>query len=293
MVPRAAASLVLLREVSDDGQASGPQPPDALEVFMLRRPVEDAVLAGAYVFPGGKVDREDAHVDALVRLRESPDLLQARLAEAGLPPHEAAAVFFAAFRETFEEVGVLLAAGVGQAEADRARDLAGLGLGFAEILERLDLHLDPAQLLPWSRWITPRVPTMMRKRFDTRFFVTAMPAGQQPRPDPREAIGGEWVRPRAALARYWEGSIDLAAPQIMTLAHLSRFASLKAAISEARQRPPPLIEPQDFEIEGGRLLCYPGDERHPVAKRAMPGPTRMIYSDGRFRPEQGFEAWFD
>jgi 8-oxo-dGTP pyrophosphatase MutT (NUDIX family) len=199
----------------------------------------------------------------------------------------------AAFRETFEETGVLLADGADHALADRATAISREGFGFVEVLERLDLRLDPLRLFPWSRWVTPQVPTMMRKRFDTRFLVALMPPGQVARADARESAGGEWFEPRAALRRYWDGEIALAAPQIMTLAHLARLPGLQAVVDEASRRPPPLIEPEPHEVEGGRMLCYPGDERHPVRERAMPGPTRMLFAGGRFRPEGGFDAWFE
>jgi 8-oxo-dGTP pyrophosphatase MutT (NUDIX family) len=284
--PRAAATVVLLRD------ATGADGRTGVEAFMLKRHGEDSVLAGAYVFPGGKIDREDAEPEAVERLGQAPGVLRDRLGEPELDEAAAAAVFMAAFRETFEETGVLLATGADRTDADRASALCREGLGFVEVLEHLDLRLDPSRLCPWSRWITPRVPTMMRKRFDTRFLVALMPSAQQAHADERESAGGEWLAPRTALRRYWDREIDLAAPQIMTLAHLSRFDGIDAVIAESRRRPPPLIQPQPYEVEGGRLLCYPGDERHPVRERVMPGPTRMVFSQGRFLPEGGFDAWF-
>jgi 8-oxo-dGTP pyrophosphatase MutT (NUDIX family) len=283
---RPAATVVLVRA------APAPSSEGPLQVFMLRRHGEDDVLAGAYVFPGGKVDREDAQPDALARLGQAPDVLRRRLGEPELAEADAAAVFVAAFRETLEETGVLLAQGADQALADRVTALCREGLAFIEVLGHLDLRLDPSLLHPWTRWVTPKVPTMMRKRFDTRFLVALMPPGQDPRADAREAAAGEWIEPRAALRRYWDGEIALAAPQIMTLAHLARLPDMAAVIAEANRRPPPLIEPQPHEVEGGRLLCYPGDERHTVRERAMPGPTRMLFAGGRFRPEGGFDDWF-
>jgi len=57
--PRASATVVLLRD----------EPQKGLEVFLLRRHTASAVLGGAYVFPGGKLDAADctpavhAHLD--------------------------------------------------------------------------------------------------------------------------------------------------------------------------------------------------------------------------------------
>jgi 8-oxo-dGTP pyrophosphatase MutT (NUDIX family) len=281
--PRPAASLVLLRDGSR-----------GLQALLLQRSAEDNVLAGAHVFPGGKLEREDAEDDALERIDATPHALHARLAEPELDAREAAGLFVAAVREAFEETGVLLARDIDEATAARARALRREGLGFTEVLTRLDVQLDAQLLQPWSRWITPRTPSSaMRRRFDTRFFVARTPEGQEAEHDPREAVASAWLAPREALERYWAGEIVLAAPQIMTLAHLSRFADVGEALSEAGSRPPPLIRPQPIETPEGRFVCYPGDDAHEERVRAMPGPTRLLVRDGRFLPLAGFEALFD
>lgn len=279
--PRPAASVMLLRE-----GLGGP------EVFMLRRHSDSDVLGGAYVFPGGKVDGDDHEDEMLARLDTPTHALHASLADPTLEPHRAAGYFVAACRETFEECGVLLAH---QADGDRARrahSLAREGLNFLEMLQQLDLQLAISQLIPWSRWITPRMATLMNKRFDTRFFVAMAPPDQVAQHDERETTEGIWQRPRQALERYWAREIDLAAPQIMTLAHFCRFDNTAAILDEARRRPPPTIEPNPRKIEGGRIVAYPGDPHHPVRERAMPGPTCLTFRDGRFEPEGGFEALF-
>jgi hypothetical protein len=84
----------------------------------------------------------------------------------------------------------------------------------------------------------------------------------------------------------------MAPPQIMTLAQLSRFASVDAALAAARAGRPPLIQPESLEDGGTRVVCYPGDACHPVAERAMEGPTRLRWRNKRFEPEDGFEALF-
>jgi hypothetical protein len=87
--------------------------------------------------------------------------------------------------------------------------------------------------------------------------------------------------------------IELAPPQIMSLAHLARHASVESALAQARLRKPPLVLPEAFEHEGERVVCYPGDDRHSVRERALPGPTRLHYRNRRFEPADGFEALFD
>ena len=96
------------------------------------------------------------------------------------------------------------------------------GLHFGEILARLGLRLDWSNIVPWSRWITPRVPAMFNKRFDARFFVAAVPNDQEARHDNHEATGSFWLRPRVVLEQYWAGEINLAPAQIMSMAALAR-----------------------------------------------------------------------
>jgi len=278
--PRPAATVVLLR----DG-AQG------LEVFLLRRHSASDVLGGAYVFPGGKLDAADSAPELRARLDQAPETLHAALAEPGTDPETAAGLFVAALREAFEECGVLFAEHVaGQAvDTERASALLREGLSFGELLAGLALRLQTRALLPWSRWITPRVPAVTNKRFDTRFFVAALPRGQTAQHDDHETTDSVWLAPRAALEQYRDGQIDMIAPQIMSLAHLARHASVASVLEAARLRPPPLIEPEPFEEDGLRVICYPGDPRHPVRERALPGPTRLCFRNKRFEPTEGFD----
>jgi 8-oxo-dGTP pyrophosphatase MutT (NUDIX family) len=279
--PRPAASLVLLRDS-----------PEGLQALLLQRPGDDTVLAGAHVFPGGKLDREDAEAESLSRIDSAPEALHARLAEPELSSQAAAALYVAALREAFEETGVLLAHGADAALAERACALRRQGLAFGEVLAELDLRIQTSALQPWSRWITPLVPAMMKRRFDTRFFVARVPQGQAVVPDPREAVAADWLAPREALGRYDAAGIELAAPQIMTLVHLARFATVADAMADAAGRGPPVIRPEPVQTPAGRLVCYPGDPAHPICDRAIPGPTRLLFTGGRFAPLDG-QGWFD
>ena len=279
--PRDAATVVLLRE-------SG----GALEVFMLQRAAQSEVLGGAYVFPGGKVDAADAAPQAIERLDAAPAALREALGEPALAEAAAAAFFVAACRETFEEAGVLLSAGAGAEAAEAGARHAAEGASFAELLARLGHTLETRNLVPWSRWITPRIPSVQNKRFDTRFFLALAPSGQTARHDDYEATAGAWLRPRDALDRYWAREIELAPPQIMSLAHLSRHGSAEEAMQAARGRRPPVIQPEPFDLEGTRVVAYPGDPRHPLPDRALPGPTRLRFRKGRFEPFDGFEEFF-
>ena len=283
--PRDAASVVMLR----DG-ATG------LEVLLMRRHTDSAVLGGAYVFPGGKVDAADTAPDMLARLDRSPGELHARLGEPDLTPEQAAAFFVAAAREAAEESGLLLLqrgdTEIALHSADACTRLRA-GESLAALLAAHGARLDTDALAPWSRWITPRRPSVMNKRFDTRFFLAAAPPAQQTQIDDYEVTEARWLTPRAAIAQYQSNEIDLAPPQIISLLHLTLYADVAAAMADARGRTPPLILPEPVEAAETRVLCYPGDADHPVPARALPEPvpTRLLWRNKRFEPPQGFGAF--
>lgn len=281
---RAAATVVLLRD-----STAGP------EVLLLRRNAQASNMAGVYVFPGGKLDADDATLDADTHLDQPHATLHANLNEPDTHSATAAGLYVAALREALEECGLLLAeplGGTSAVNATRARAMLREGQPFAQVLGALQLRLQTRQLAPWSRWVTPLAPTMGTRRFDTRFFVAQAPADQTALHDNEETTDSVWLAPRAALEQYRDGRIDLAPPQIMSLAHLARHASVASVLDAARRQPPPLILPEPFDHDGVRVLCYPGDAMHPVRERALPGPTRLHYHARRFTPEDGFEALF-
>lgn len=279
--PRAAATVVMLRDAAD-----------GLEVLMQKRHAASSVLGGAFVFPGGKLDPADTELDMAAHLDQNPAALHAALGEPGLSPVEAAGLHVAALREAFEESGLLLAHDVTKRLAVLAAMRVTRGLSFNRLLADLSLRLDTANLAPWSRWITPKVPSVTSKRFDTRFFIAVVNDEVEVSHDDHEAVESVWVKPRAALASYWSGTMALAPPQIMSLAHLARHGSAGSVLEEARRRGPMLIEPHTCEIEGQRVVCYPGDERHAVRQRALPGPSRLVFRNSRFEPFDGFESFF-
>ncbi|HEY0877752.1 MAG TPA: NUDIX hydrolase, partial [Zeimonas sp.] len=198
----------------------------------------------------------------------------------------------AACRETLEESGVLFAHGADVAVAQRARERACAAQPFEAVLDALALRLDTGSLVPWTRWITPRVPAMMNRRFDARFFVARLPADQQATHDDHETTESAWLRPRRAIERYRRREIVLAPVQLMSLAHLARHASTASVLDEARGRTPPLVEPESFEENGVRAIAYPGHPRHPVRERAIPGPDCLLLRGELFEPPAGFDALF-
>lgn len=282
--PRDAATVIILRDAPGAG----------LQVFMVQRHGASDVLGGAYVFPGGKLDDSDMQLDAYKHLDQDTAQLQAALAEPALTAPQAQGLFVAALREAFEECGVLFAQ---HASQDANHQLTGYltqhqGAGFNAGLSALSLRLQTTALRPWSRWIAPKMPSFAKKRFDTRFFVAALPEDQEAQHDNVETTASIWLTPREALERYWARSIDMAPPQIMTLSHLSRYTDVASVLQAAASKPPALIAPEPFDDNGARIICYPGDARHSITTAAMPGPSRLRHSDGRFEPEGGFTAFF-
>jgi len=264
--------------------------PGGLEVLLVRRHGNSGVLGGVHVFPGGKLDAADQQVDAAVLDQPAHTLLQA-LGEPGLDLPTALGLHVAALRETFEECGLLLGhVGAVPGLVQQVRAHTRAGAGFAVALQQLGLPLAASSLVPWSRWITPRVPSVTNKRFDTRFFVAAAPQGQAAEHCTFEATEAVWLPPRTGLERYWAGEIDLAPPQIMTLSQFSRLGSVAQVLAAARSRPPALIAPEPFDEAGCRVICYPGDPRHSVPERVWPGPARLIYRNQRFEADGGLAA---
>lgn len=235
VIARPAATIMLLRDqVHADVGSGDPR----LEVLLLRRSGDTPFVPGAHVFPGGAVDAGDrdrtlaAHVDGL------DDITASRLlgvASDGL------AFWIAAIRECLEEAGILVAADDG-ALIDASHDALGDLDGLRSRIEYGDEHLaqlcaDHGLRLPLgdivyvSRWITPEESP---RRYDTRFFAAAMPAGQHAVADDREAVDASWWHPPDALAAWQAEEIQLIQPTVASLELLTGFDSCTAALTALR-----------------------------------------------------------
>ncbi|GAB1328440.1 NUDIX hydrolase [Streptomyces sennicomposti] len=247
--PKRAATVMLLRDTG-----AGPA------VHMLRRRASMAFAAGAYAYPGGGVDPRDD--DRTIRWAGPARAWWAdRL---GVDGTTAQAIVCAAVRETYEEAGVLLAGPgadsvVGDTtgedwEADRAA-LVARELSFAEFLDRRGLTLRSDLLGAWTRWITPEFEP---RRYDTWFFVAALPEGQRTRNASTEADRTVWIRPQDAAAGYDRGELVMMPPTIATLRQLIPYASPAEALAAAPDRDltPVLARAR---LEGGEVvLSWPG-----------------------------------
>ncbi|MEU3549344.1 NUDIX hydrolase [Streptomyces longwoodensis] len=251
VVPRRAATVMLLKDTGE-----GPV------VHMLRRRASMAFAAGAYAYPGGGVDPrdDDHHVGWAGPTR-------AWWAERlGVDEAAAQAIVCAAVRETYEEAGVLLAGPTAETvvgdttgpdwEADRAA-LVARELSFAQFLERRGLVLRSDLLGAWTRWITPEFES---RRYDTWFFVAALPEGQRTRNASTEADRTVWIRPAEAAAAYDRGELVMMPPTIATLRQLAPHGSAAEALAAApaRDLTPVLARAR---LEGDEVvLSWPGHD---------------------------------
>ena len=252
---RDAATVMLLRDGSD-----------GLEVCMLQRNLKSDFVGGAYVFPGGGVDPEDAEQDLEQVFVGRSDADASRLVgvdRTGL------AFWVAAIRESFEEAGVLLAV----TDDDRVVSFADPEVAVRFAVHRADvdsgrrrlaavcvdegLRLDVGAIHYFSRWVTPLGAP---RRYDTRFFVAAAPAEQVALHDDHEVIGTRWLTPAAALADHEAGRITMIFPTVRTMVALERFGTAAEVLDHtagqgAIEPVLPLIE----DVGGGMRIVLPGD----------------------------------
>ena len=258
-----AATVLLLR----DG-AQG------LEVLMTRRSTKASFAPGAYVFPGGGIDTLDAQSHGAAARR--PTQSDEQLTEA-----------IAAIRESFEELGVLLARHADGRWAG-ADDIAALDrhAPFAAQCQAHGLRLAADGVFTLARWITDRD---LPKRFDVPFLVAHMPEGQTPVADEAEQFEPQWVRPHEALERHAAGGFFMIFPTIRTLQRLARFDSAEAVLAACAVSEAPLwtscpragllngkeARYMEDEMPFGELalVCPDGQIAHPLdwqSERAVP-----------------------
>jgi 8-oxo-dGTP pyrophosphatase MutT (NUDIX family) len=123
-----------------------------------------------------------------------------------------------------------------------------------ELREEAGIEIEPEELVPYSRWITPRVvPT----RFDTRFYLALAPAHSPPKPDGSETVEAGWFAPGAALDAHARGKMELVFPTIKHLESLLRYRTAPEALEAARQREVRPIEPRVVTGDGERRIELP------------------------------------
>lgn len=290
--------MILLRDAD---------PPEAL---LIRRHEKSGFFGGAYAFPGGKLDAVDCATATLARLplgsiQRCADLMEPTPGRE-LSPAQAAGLYVAACRELFEEAGVLLAytedgapwqpdqisgrsGFLSSSTTDLRRRIHGGELGFGDMLADLGVHLDLDGLAYWSHWVTP---SLEPRRFDTRFFVARMPAGQEASVDNHETTEQRWLTPAAALAACTAGEIILPPPTLRTLEDLDAVsgtgvaADVEAVLEVARQRPVLAILPKIANTPDGPGIVLPWDPLYGTAEGEALSPEPDYPSDWQRGPSR-------
>ena len=239
---------------------------------MLRRNLKSDFVGGAYVFPGGGVDPVDGEADVAERCVGRSD---AEASQQLSLPRNGLAFWVAAVRETLEEAGLMMAVHDGGDPLDfddpvlaarfvehrRAVDRSERRL--VEICVEENLRLDLSAMHYVGRWITP--PGSPR-RYDTRFFLAAAPAGQRPVQDDREVISAEWIAPDDALERHAVGEFPMLPPTIANLRMLRPYDSTAAALQGAAEIGPiHTIAPRIVSDDHGIRIVMPGDPAYDEA----------------------------
>ena len=238
------------------------------EVLMVKRAARGP-FPNLYVFPGGKVD-ESEQVDGLRAhckgLDDATASYRLGLSDGGLK------YWVACARECFEETGVLLARsgdgspiGPDLAQMERLRQYRQrLNAGESQLMTDLcvgeDLHLHLGDIAYSAHWITPKIE---KKRFNTRFFVAAMPGDQEPVHDGQEVVDSLWIRPEDALKAGEAGTMGLIMPTIENLKSLLGFSSAAEAVqARAAVQEIPAILPKFVKIDGVWTGLLPEDPRY-------------------------------
>jgi len=232
--PHPASTVVLVRPGADGGA----------EIFMNRRPEKMETYAGAYVFPGGRVEEADWSEKMLELVRGlSPDEAR-RILGADSAAKFCLGYWVAAARELFEEAGILFFVGAdggaasstaegnptGRLTEQRQRLQRGT-LDFPSLLESARLHCDVSPLTYFFHRITPEHYPV---RFDTRFFLAALPQGQAPLHASEEVAESLWIAPNEALSRFESGAFRMAPPTVMVLRALAQHGTWHALCTSFR-----------------------------------------------------------
>ncbi len=194
-----AATVLVLRD-SDDG----------MEVLMVKRSKRPP-FENLYVFPGGKIDKEDHFDDyqkyckELLKITKKP-------------------ISFEVFADDEKNmmIGILLAKkqsgefldldGVDKERFDSYRDkLIKNEINLLDICSKEDLMLSTNNIAPLSHWITPNIEA---KRFDTRFFIAYLPKNQTVQHDGQELTQSLWINPAAAIEKAFSGELQMIMPTI-------------------------------------------------------------------------------
>ena len=242
---RPASAVVLARPGARGG----------IEVYMVRRHIRSEFVPDAFVFPGGSVGKDDIATESIADLcAPVPDG----------PVTLGTGFRLAAIRECFEEAGVLLARRDSEPLAISESDVARFSSyrtavysqarSFADLARAEGLTFATDDLIHWAHWVTPeRFP----KRFDTHFFLAAMPLRQTAAHDRLETTDGVWIAPEVALERFHSGLFPIVFATIHQLGALTGFDSIETLFTTFEGRPVTSVRPVVIERDGQDVIVIP------------------------------------
>jgi len=296
-IPRKAATVILLRDEN----------PEGFEVFLLKRHEKSSFMGGNFVYPGGRVDRDDGSFE-ICSFSKGITFDEAHKIFGGtISPEESFAYWIAGIRELFEEAGVLLAYDQkGNLFQIRNQDEQDKFLNYRELLqkgrmticqvalkENLLFALD--HILYYAHWITPEARP---ERFDTRFYLARYPMGQEASHDRKETTAGAWMTPQEALEKNLKGEVILSPPTLKTIEDLSRFKTIDEVINSLKKKEISPILPILTKISGESFILFPWDPEYKMFQRgetpnhldhgrpSQPedNSTRVVLKEGRWLP---------
>ena len=246
---RPAATVLLLRDTAQ-----------GIEVLMTRRSTTASFAPGAYVFPGGGIDAADAAAHAQSTRRAGQTDLHLTQA-------------IAAIRESFEELGVLLARHADGSHVT-TQDIAALDrkAPFAGQCRDRGLTLAGEEVFVLAHWVTDRD---LPRRFDVPFLVARMPLGQTPVADETEQFEPSWMRPADALARHEAGTFFMIFPTIRTLERLRAYDSVDMVLTACAHEKPLWISCPRAGLLGGQDARYM-EHDSPYGELALTSPDGQI-----------------
>jgi 8-oxo-dGTP pyrophosphatase MutT (NUDIX family) len=260
--PKDAATVIFLRQSPNSD--AGP-----FEVLMVLRHPHSKFVPDSYVFPGGCLDHEDYSQDMENRCT-GIDLKKARTILRDMSsPEKALGAWVAGIRETFEEVGLLLAyhsdgtlvSFDSEDVLDRFRSyrkkLQTGEISLVTILRNEGLTLAADRLYYFSHWITPE---LLPLRYDVRFFIAEMPLRQEAVHDGIELMRHVWLTPQKILDNYRRQKFNMVVPTLVTIEELSRYKTIREVIASTENKKIDAILTVMVE-ENGRIVEYMPDGR--------------------------------
>jgi 8-oxo-dGTP pyrophosphatase MutT (NUDIX family) len=220
--PIPASTVILVKETSN-----------GLQTYLLEKSKNLEFAGGAYVFPGGTIQKQDRNPEWFSHISGVPfPDWQKNFVDCS--EIDLLGFYISALRELFEEAGILLCQSPPPESLKKLRKSLLKGKPFLALIKEHHLKLSSERLIYLSHWITPEV---FKTRFSARFFITEISPEQTPSPDRGELLTGIWISPQKALEQYKKNQISLMFPTMTTLQELSHFKTVKEILGWGRKFP--------------------------------------------------------